>query len=90
MSGSREQEYPDDENGDVLRRMASDGIDLVTQRVVDFEHYFPDETSARTFQAIVADTVLEAKLIRPEREQSRGWEVRFKLRLIPTHSDYPD
>jgi hypothetical protein len=80
------QEFPDDENGDVLRLMAEKGIDLVSPRVVDFEHCFPDETSARKFHAAVAGTVLEAKIIAPEPEKSRGWEVQCKVRLTPTHA----
>jgi hypothetical protein len=80
-----ESEYPDDENGDVLRRMAAMGTDLTSPRVVDFEHCFPDEVSALAFHRAVVETVLRAKVITPQPEHDRGWEVQCKVRLIPTH-----
>jgi hypothetical protein len=80
------QVFPDDENGNVLRRMAKHGIDLLSPRVVDFEHCFPDETSARKFHAAVAGTVLVAEVIEPELEEGRGWEVQCKVRIVPTHA----
>lgn len=41
----------DDENGDVLRNIAAAGVDLSTERIVDFDNRFPDEASAREFAA---------------------------------------
>jgi regulator of ribonuclease activity B len=81
-----QQSWPDDENGDVLRRMAKAGVDLVSPRVVDFENCFPDEASARAFQAAVTEFVLKAKLVQPDPEHNRGWEVQCQVRLIPTHA----
>jgi hypothetical protein len=85
---TRSEDFPDDENGDVLRRMAADGIDLVSPRVVDFEHCFPDEQAARAFHAAVLDSVLEARVIAPDPEDDdeRGWEVQCRARMIPTHA----
>jgi hypothetical protein len=79
-------QFPDDENGDVLRRMAAEGIELVSPRIVDFEHCFPDETAARGFLAAVEGTVLEGRLLRPDPENGRGWEVQCRERLVPTHA----
>lgn len=79
-------DFPDDENGDVLRRMASHGIDLVSPRIIDFEHCFPDEASAKAFHAAVEGTVLGAKLRAPDPDRDRGWEVQCRSRMIPTHS----
>jgi len=78
-------QFPDDENGDVLRRMAAQGIDLVSPRIVDFEHCFPVEASARSFLSAIDGTVLEARLIRPDPENGRGWEVQCRERMVPTH-----
>jgi hypothetical protein len=80
-----QQDFPDDENGNVLRQMASNGIDLTSPRLVDFEHCFSDERSARAFQAAVAKTVHEARLLAPDADED-GWEVQCRVRLIPTHS----
>jgi hypothetical protein len=78
-------QFPDDDNGAVLQRMAEGGTDLVSPRIVDFEHCFPDEASARGFLAVVKDLVLEAKLKSPDPENESGWEVQCRERMVPTH-----
>ena len=78
--------FPDDETGDVLREMAAAGVDLVSPRVVDFEHCFPDEASARRFSEAVRATVLETKVISPEPDTGRDWEVQCRQRMVPTHA----
>lgn len=78
--------YPDDENGAVLRDMAASGIDLMSSRIMDFEHCFPDEGAAKAFLAAVEGTVHEARLIRPDPERGRGWEVQCRERMVPTHA----
>jgi hypothetical protein len=66
--------------------MAANGVDLVSPRIIDFEHCFPDESAARAFQAAVAPTVLEANLLVPDPEIGSGWEVQCRARMIPTHA----
>ncbi len=41
--------YPNDDNGDVLRRMEAKGADLTKPRNVDFTVVFPEETAAKRF-----------------------------------------
>lgn len=41
--------YPDDANGDVLRRMEEGGDDLTRPRDIKFALAFPDENTARQF-----------------------------------------
>ena len=79
--------FPDDENGDVLRMQADQGIDLVSPRVMEFEHAFPDEESAKGFCGVVAGTVLEARLVAPDAEHDSGWEVQCRERMVPTHAN---
>jgi hypothetical protein len=81
-----DSQFPDDENGDVLRRMAAGGVDLSSPRVLDFEHCFPDEKSARHFFDAVSGTVLEARLIQPDPAKRTGWEMQCRQRMIPTHA----
>ncbi len=78
--------FPDDENGAALRSMADQGIDLVSPRMMDFEHCFPDEAAARGFLAAVGGTILEANLFPPDPEDGRGWEVQCRERMVPTHA----
>jgi hypothetical protein len=66
--------------------MAATGVDLVSPRVMDFEHCFPDEAAARAFHEAVRGTVLEARLIPAEPEEGTGWEVQCRQRMIPTHA----
>jgi hypothetical protein len=79
-------EFPDDENGAVLRQMADQGIDLVSPRTIEFEHCFPDEARARAFLAAVSGMVREARLIPPDPDEGRGWEVECTERMVPTHA----
>ncbi len=79
-------QFPDDENGDVLRRMAASGVDLVSPRTLDFEHCFLGEEAARAFASAVEGTVLEARIILPDPEGGRGWEVQCRERMVPTHA----
>ena len=79
-------QFPDDENGAVLREMAEQGIDLISPRMVDFEHCFPNEAAARGFLASVVGTVREANLFSPDPEDGRGWEVQCRERMVPTHT----
>ncbi len=41
--------YPDDDNGDVLRRLEATGDDLTLPRNIDFIVAFPDENAAERF-----------------------------------------
>jgi 23S rRNA U2552 (ribose-2'-O)-methylase RlmE/FtsJ len=43
------RQFPDDENGDVLWNMHSDGDNLTTPREVDFSVIFPNEEAALQF-----------------------------------------
>lgn len=78
-------QFPDDENGAVLRDMAAHGIDLASPRMMDFEHCFPDEAAARGFLLAIVGLIQEAKLLPPDPEQGRGWEVQCRERMVPTH-----
>lgn len=79
--------YPDDENGQVLRDMQAAGVDLASPRVIDFQHVFPDEPSARRFWQAVRSRVDEANLFEPEGDDGEaGWEVECRIRMVPTHA----
>jgi len=79
-------QFPEDENGDALRAMAAQGIDLVSPRGVDFEHCFPDEAAARGFLAAVEATLEDVRLFSPDPETGTGWEVQCRQRMVPTHA----
>jgi len=49
-------QFPDDENGDVLRSMAARGVDLISPRMMEFEHVFPDEAATQSFVEAVGES----------------------------------
>ena len=80
------EDFPNNENGDVLRRMEENGVNLTNPRVVNFEHCFSSEASARSFLEQVRDSVDEVIFYEPELEEEPGnWEVQCRVRIIPTY-----
>ena len=79
-------EIPDDENGDVLRRMAARGDDLSRPRIVDFTQIFPTETAARAFAAKAAAEGLFAIVERTETVPDLPWDVIIEHSLAPNHT----
>lgn len=89
--------FPDDENGDVLRRMHDDGVDLTCPRIVNFEHVFPDERSAQSFASEVRpevvrvevyaaqDDSLLARLLSGLTGKKPPFEAQCQVRIVPTH-----
>src|SRR5688500_10047934 len=77
-------EFPDDENGQVLQRMLEGGINLTLPRMMDFEHVFPDEPSARAFAEAVRKTLVE--VVVREDEDTFAFEVQCRQRMVPTHA----
>jgi hypothetical protein len=78
-------EFPDDENGDVLRRMYDDGDDLTQPRIIDFCFAFPERRQALAFAEIVDDRAFEVCI--SYYEEREMWEVIVKRHMIPTHRD---
>jgi hypothetical protein len=78
-------DLPNDENGDVLRRMAANGDALTAAREIDFEHVFETREAAAAFLADVASRGLKARLSRYEAKSM--WDVRVTRHMVPTHAD---
>jgi hypothetical protein len=78
-------QFPDDENGDVLRRMYANGDDLLQPRVVDFCFAFPERRQAVAFAEIVGDRDLEVCIsYYGERDM---WQAIVKRHMVPIHPD---
>ncbi len=78
-------DFPDDENGDVLRRMQEGGDDLSQPRTVDFCFAFPERKQSLAFAEIVDDRELEVCL--SYYEEREMWQAIVKRHMIPTHQD---
>lgn len=77
-------EFPDDENGDVLRRMRTGGDDLSRPRTVDFEHQFSKKSDALLFVAEICGEDTKASISRAG--QSDIWDVQVSIYMVPTHA----
>lgn len=78
-------QFPDDENGDVLRRMYDGGDDLSQSRMMDFCFAFPERRQALAFAGIVDDRDLEVCISYCEKREM--WQAIVKRHMIPRHRD---
>ena len=76
---------PDDENGEVLRRMFDDGDDLSIPRDIDFHLVFGEEAQARGFAA-QAVTLPDLMLSVPEVDEEGIWVVTASRHMSATHA----
>jgi hypothetical protein len=79
-------EYPDDENGDVLRSLEIDGDDLSKPRDINFSLVFDDESSAREFIRTVQIDDAQIELSDHGGGESM-WDVTITYHMVPTHRD---
>jgi hypothetical protein len=78
--------FPNDANGDVLRRMQAGGDDLTKPRDIDFEFVFTTEQRAKDF----ADQVRSGQNLKPETsryEKRNMWQTTVTKHMLPTHQD---
>ena len=84
-------DYPDDENGHVLRDMAESGIDMTLLREIEFAHLAPDEVTAQKFADDVRSMGFDVAVHEPD-EESRddgetNWDVICIRRMVPSHRE---
>ncbi len=82
--------FPDDENGDVLRRLAAQGDDLTRVRKMDFSVVFPDQQSAERFCEIVRGWGLAASAEFPGPVTDLPWDVTVVKYMKPSHQEIGD
>jgi hypothetical protein len=78
-------EFPDDDNGDVLRRMQDGGDDFTKPRDIDFSVVFPSESSASEFADHVRLTGLKVAIQESDAELELPWDVTVTRYMLPTH-----
>jgi regulator of RNase E activity RraB len=79
---------PDDENGEVLKRMVEDGDDLTLARPVEFFHVFADEEQANAFASAAAQlpsVAVEAPEV-DEEDEVEVWQVCVIRVMAPSHA----
>jgi hypothetical protein len=81
-------QFPDDENGDVLRRMAASGFDFGRVHPVDFFAIFPARANAESVarQLIEADRSAGALASVTTGAHPRGTELRVSRKMLISHA----
>ena len=82
--------HPDDNNGDVLRRMEAKGDTLTRPRIIDFNVVFPDQASAEQFAENFREQGYGVSVEDSETEEDFPWDVVVKRNMIPSHREIGD
>ena len=80
------QTFPDDENGDVLRRMQSSGDDLSRPRDIDLAIVMPTSGAADAFARHCQAREWVVKVQRTASVPQLPWDVRVTRHMLPTHA----
>ena len=79
--------YPNDENGDVLRRLETQGDDLTRARDIDFSVVFPVESAAERFAEHFRAQGYAASVYFAEAMKEFPWNVNVVKHMIPSHQE---
>ena len=77
------QQFPNDYNGDVLRRMHVGGDDLSQARIIDFCFIFPKRRQALAFADVVDD--VDKTVCISYYEERDMWQVIVQHDMVPTY-----
>ena len=75
-------QFPDDENGEVLRHMAESGDDLSKPRDIDFTVVMPSEDAARLFSAHFSNAGYLVKVDESGTVPELPWDVVVVKHMI--------
>ena len=76
-------QFPNDDNGDVLRRMYAAGDDLTQARMIDFCFVFPERRQALAFAGVVDDQDIEVCI--SYYKGRKVWQAIVKHNMVPDH-----
>ena len=82
--------YPNDDNGDALRRMEEEGDDLARPRNIDFTIVFPDGDAAKRFAEYFQEQGYTASVDFAETVQELPWDVVIAKYMTPSHQEITD
>lgn len=77
--------FPDDENGDVLRRMEAHGDDLTRSRNIDFTVVFPNEAAAERFATHFRGLGYAASIEFTQTAGDLPWDVVVVNHMVTSH-----
>jgi len=79
--------YPNDANGDALRRMEANGDDLSRPRSIEFTVVFPDENAAKHFENQIVGLGYTASIEFTQIAQEFPWDVIVANQMIPLYEE---
>lgn len=77
--------FPNDENGDVLRRMRAHGDDLAVARTIDFALIFPTESGALQCAITLLKSGEKVRFSSYPGNTLHPWQVEVHPVMVPTH-----
>jgi Regulator of ribonuclease activity B len=80
-------DFPDDENGEVLRRMQADGDDFMKARDVDFSTVFPSEVAAEEFADHFKQNGYKVSVREWDTGRDLPWDVTVTRYMFPNHAE---
>ena len=82
--------YPNDDNGDVLRRMEEQGDDLTRARDIDFSVIFEVESAAERFAEHFRTQGFGSSVYFAETMKESPWNVNVVRHMTPSHQEIGD
>jgi len=79
-------DFPDDLNGDVLRRMVEGGDKLTVPRDVDFTVVFPDQDAAEGFASHFRELGYRVSVEKTGTAEGLAWDVSVVRQMVPSHA----
>jgi hypothetical protein len=80
-------DFPDDENGDVLRRLQKNGDNLTMPRDVDFSVVFATEESAQKFAEYFVRCAYKVSVTNSNCVPDLPWDVVVTKHMVPSHNE---
>ena len=83
------EQFPEDDNGEVLWSFVCQGDNLTVPREIDFSVIFPSEEAAIEFAVTCLRSDFKVELGEQEEPSDDGlnWEVTVYTHAIPAHAD---
>lgn len=78
-------EYPNDADGDALRRLVADGNDMAAPMVIDFPVVLPTEAAAQQFAVLAAAKSYAVQIW--QHDDDSDWDVICAIEMVPTYAD---
>jgi hypothetical protein len=79
-------DFPEDDNGEVLRHMQQNGDDFTKPRDIDFSVVFASQSAAEEFAEHFRRGGFKIALDELDRDRELPWDVTVTRHMLPTHA----